>query len=324
MDAIYFLALTKSAFHSQDPFCIAHDAEYFMLDGTFAEGDRHTAVKCVVHRTQRKAIWADGKLCDKFSEHIGRFPVVLVEPADTDLIREGSEVRRKFFDGVMSQINSGYLVDLLAYNRYLSQRNALLKMAISSGGYDDAVLGMYDEAMIDLCERLSRQRGTFIGQFETVFQKHYHYLSEGREAVAISYETGLLENDFPTRFRLQHQADLQAQRTTLGLHRDDYGFTFDGVPVKKFGSQGQLKSFVLAMRLTQFELMEQLKGIKPILLLDDVFDKLDEKRVKRLLSLVENGFFGQVFISDARPDRSREILDGLACEKRFIEVKPAS
>lgn len=324
LDAIYFLSLTKSAFHSQDQLSITHDEEFFLIDGLFADGARKTRVKCSVHRQQRKVLLADGKPYERLSEHIGRFPVVLVEPGDTDLIREGSEVRRKFFDGVISQIDPAYLVDLLHYNRYLSQRNALLKMCAERGQTDHLMLDTYEAPLVDLCRRISNRRAAFIRSFETNFQKQYQYLSQGREEVSILYETETQNPDFGRVFHQQRTGDVAAQRTTKGVHRDDYLFRFDGVPVKKFASQGQLKSFALALRLAQYELIEHTIGKKPLLLLDDVFDKLDELRIGRLLSLIEGGVFGQVFLSDARPDRSRSIFEKLRCEKKFFDIKKES
>ncbi len=321
LDAVYFLALTKSAFHNQDHMSIAHHADYFMLDGVFAEGERKTEIKCAVHRTQRKMLFADGKPYDKLSDHIGKFPVVLAEPGDTDLIREGSDVRRKFFDGVLSQVDQGYLHDLLAYNRYLGQRNALLKIFAERGQVDHVMLDTYDAPLLDLCAKLSRLRQDFLVSFSELFQKHYRELSRGRESVEIVYDSELTEPGFDERFRQQRMTDVQAQRTTKGLHKDEFVFNFDGMPLRKFGSQGQLKSFVLAMRLAQFELIEKYSGVKPILLLDDIFDKLDELRIEQLLSMIERGFFGQVFISDARPDRSRQIFEKLRCEKKFFDIK---
>lgn len=323
MDAIYFLSLTKSAFHSQDHYSIQHEEDFMMIDGIFEDGGRKHKIKCSLHRTQRKVMFADGKAYEKLSEHIGRFPVVLVEPGDTDLIREGSEVRRKFFDGVISQMEPGYLTDLLIYNKHLGQRNALLKMFAERGHTDHLMLDTYDSLLISLCEKLSKQRREFAGVFEQCFRKHYKYVSQGKEEVSIFYETEI-EPDFESVFRSQRHADLTAQRTTKGLHKDEYLFHFDRVPVKKFASQGQLKSFALALRLAQFELMETQMGKKPILLLDDVFDKLDERRIERLLSLIEDGTLGQVFISDARPERAKQLFEPLSCQKKFFDIKKES
>jgi DNA replication and repair protein RecF len=321
MDAIYFLSLTKSAFHSQDQFSISHGEEFFMLDGGFVDEDRKIRIKCSVHRQQRKALFADGKPYERFSEHIGRFPVVLVEPGDTDLIREGSEVRRKFFDGVISQMIPSYLQDLLAYSKYLGQRNALLKLFAERSQIDSLLLDAYDDPLVDLSERLSKQRADFCAAFEVTFKKHYQYLSQGKEHVSIFYETEIVSGHFKDLFKKQRSVDVLAQRTTKGLHKDEYVFQFDGVPLKKFASQGQLKSFALALRLAQFELMEQTILKKPILLLDDVFDKLDDLRIDRLLSMIENGVFGQIFISDARPDRARTLFEPLSYEKKFFDIK---
>lgn len=324
MDAIYFLSLTKSAFHNQDQLSIKHDEDFFILDGLFEDEGKKTRIKCSVHRQQRKALFVDGKPYEKLSEHIGRFPVVLVEPGDTDLIREGGEVRRKFFDGVIAQMAPKYLIDLLTYNRYISQRNAILKMFAERGSADYLMLETYDEPIIALSERLSAERRGFIVPFENTFQKYYEFLSRGKEKVSITYETEVSEGAFEPLFRQQRSVDLMAQRTTKGVHKDDYLFNFDGVPVKKFASQGQLKSFALALRLAQFELIEKNIGKKPILLLDDLFDKLDEFRIDRLLSLVENGTFGQVFFSDARPERAKQLFERLTCEKKFFDINKES
>lgn len=324
MDAIYFLALTKSAFHNQDQLSVNHDEDFFVLDGMFAKADRSTRIRCTVQRHQKKVITADGKPYERLSDHIGRFPVVLVLPNDTNLISEGSETRRKFFDGVLSQLDSVYLADLITYNRYLNQRNALLKIMGESGRPDPVMLDTYDETLLALGKNLGYKRRSFIAAFELLFQKYYRFLSQGKEEVRIHYETEVLDENFEERYLRQRSVDLQAQRTTKGLHKDEYVFHFDGVPVKQFASQGQLKSFALALRLAQFVMLEQDRGIKPILLLDDVFDKLDDLRIGQLLQLIQEGTFGQVFISDARPERSKQIISGLDCEKKVFDINKES
>lgn len=320
MDAIYFLALTKSAFHNQDQLSITHDEDFFILDGVFSGGERRSKIRCMVQRNQKKVLLADGKAYERLNDHIGRFPVVLVLPGDTNLVSEGSEVRRKFFDGVLSQMDPSYLADLMHYSRYLHQRNAVLKIMAESGRTDHLMLDTYDEPLISLCKRLGSRRREFIASFEELFQKYYRFLSQGKERVEINYETEVLDADFEEKYLRQRTTDLQAQRTTKGLHKDEYAFYFDGVPVKKFASQGQLKSFALALRLAQFELMERARETKPILLLDDVFDKLDDLRIGQLLDLIQNGTFGQVFISDARPERSTQLISHLRCGKKIFDI----
>ncbi len=321
LDAIYFLALTKSAFHNQDALSIQHGGAFFMLDGVFIENNRKLQITGSVQRGQRKVLMADKKPYDKLSEHIGRIPLVLIAPDDTDLIRDGSEERRKFFDGVLSQLDSRYLADFLAYNKLLAQRNALLKIFAERRQVDDILLQTYDEPMIALAQQIGNTRKSFLRQFGDWFQRYYQLLTGGREMVRIGYESDTLADDFALQFRQHKWMDLQAQRTGKGVHKDDYRFESEGVPVKKFGSQGQRKSFVIALRLAQFALLKEARQRNPILLLDDIFDKLDSQRILKLMTLINEGHFGQVFISDARPERLQKILQTLSGTVRYFELK---
>lgn len=333
LDAVYFLALTKSAFQTQDALSILHDADYFIIDGVFAEAAHHVQITISLQRGQRKVLMADKKPYERVSEHIGRFPVVLVAPNDTDLVRDHSEDRRHFFDGVLSQLDPNYLRDYLAYQQVLKQRNSLLKLFADRNQVDNELLDTYDEPLLEIGQRIHDRRRQFVMDFLPGFQAYYAYLSDERETVTIAYESEVSNPNFASEFRHFRRRDTVLQRTTMGVHKDDYGFLIGGreasnadvsvpesVPLKKFGSQGQQKTFVVALKLAQFDQLEATKGIKPILLLDDIFDKLDDQRIGKLIQRMDEGAFGQLFITDARPERTRELLSRVKAEVRFFEI----
>ncbi len=321
LDAVYFLALSKSAIHSQDALAINHDADVMMIDGVFRKGDKKHQITCSIQRGQRKVLMHDKKPYERLTDHIGQFPVVLIAPDDTELIKDGSEGRRRFFDGVLSQMDNDYLADYQHYNKLLDQRNSLLKIFFDRNFLDQDLLDTYSDPLVKLATRIFEQRKNFIEKFLPIFKKHYQILGEGREEVEIIYESEVASGDFVKEFRLNRQTDVKAQRTTKGIHKDDYVFEIDRYPVRKFGSQGQQKSFVMALRLAQFEMLEELREEKPILLLDDIFDKLDDRRIQKLIESIDNQTFGQVFISDARPERTEKILENVKTEINYIRTK---
>jgi DNA replication and repair protein RecF len=321
LDAIYWLGLTKSAFQVQDAFSIQHEAEFMMVDGIFYKGSKTIQISCSLPRGQRKVILSDKKPYERISEHIGLFPVVLVAPNDTDLVRDGSEERRRFFDGVLSQLDQFYLQDLLQYNKVLTQRNSMLKIFSDRHYVDDDLLDTYDESLMGLANRIFERRQRFLSDFELLVQKYYAFLGESREAVTINYQSEVESLDFRENFRRHRLRDLQTQRTLMGIHKDDFLFEMNGVALRKFGSQGQQKSFVLALKLAQFDLIAIEKEMKPLLLLDDIFDKLDDRRIQKLIQLIENGTFGQVFLTDARPERTGELLKEVKGEVKFFRME---
>jgi DNA replication and repair protein RecF len=321
LDAIYFLALTKSAFHNQDALGIKHSADFFLLDGFFIENDRHVQITSSLQRGQRKIFMADKKHYERLSDHIGLFPLVLIAPNDTDLIRDGSEERRRFFDGVLAQATPDYLQDFLHYNKILTQRNGLLKHFGERNYLDEELLETYNEPLIQLAIRIYEHRRLFMERYMPLFRKYYLFLSSGSEDVDVLYESEVASEDFAIEFRKNRARDLHAQRTGKGVHKDEYVFEIDGITLKKFGSQGQQKSFVIAMKLAQFELLKIDKAKTPILLLDDIFDKLDDRRIGKLIELIDGGLLGQVFITDARPERSEKILENVKADVRYFEIE---
>ena len=314
LDAIHYLSLTKSALNSIDQPNIQHDEEFFSIRGTFSLHEKTYQIQCSCQSGSKKVVQKDKKPYSRLSEHIGAFPLVLISPYDTDILREGSITRRKFMDGIISQIDPHYLQSLLKYQRLLSQRNQLLKNFALKHRFDVQLIASYDEPLLRLMKIIFDRRNQFLDQFVPIFKKHYESLSEGKEEVDLNYKSDLFANDFNEKFLNNYQKDLTLQRTILGTHRDDLNCSILGYPIRKFGSQGQQKSFVIALKLAQFELIQNDKGFKPILLLDDIFDKLDDLRIEKLINMVSGQIFGQLFITDSRPERTARILENVPCE----------
>ena len=321
LDAIYYLSFTKSAFSSTEHQNMKHGASLFLVKGTFRKQEETYDIQFSLQHGQKKDARNSRVPYDKLSEHIGRFPAVLISPDDTDLIRERSENRRRFFDSIISQINHAYLDTLIHYNHVLRQRNSLLKQFADRHTYDRDLLDSYSEQLLRLGYHIYEARQAFIIQFIPLFEKHYRYLSDNQEEVSIRYESHFAQTDFQAAFYRTYQRDLALQRTTQGTHRDDFVFEISQYPVKKYGSQGQQKSFVIALKLAQFEIIHQETGTKPLLLLDDIFDKLDDHRIAHLTSLVIAQTFGQLFMTDARPERTYQLLKELEVEKKFFTIR---
>jgi len=321
LDAIYFLCLTKSAFHSNDSLLIRHKEDFLVVTGQFIKNSKTVSVQAGLKKGQKKVFQRDRKPYPKISEHIGMFPVVIITPYDTDLIREGSEERRKFFDSILSQTDTEYLSDLLAYNKVLKQRNALLKLFAENGQQDLDLLSGYDYQLIHYGKKLYAKRKNLMDAFAPVFQQHYTNISDNQEQVTLSYESELEKEDFESEFVRNRKKDLLLQRTTKGSHKDDFLFSIEGHPLKTTGSQGQQKSFVIALKLAQFEYIQHCLRQKPILLLDDIFDKLDQNRIQKLLTMISEEVFGQVFITEAGQDRVEKYLHTIGGEIRTFTIK---
>ncbi|MGB0525002.1 MAG: DNA replication/repair protein RecF [Flammeovirgaceae bacterium] len=321
LDAIHYLCLTRSAFNTIEQQNILHGAPFYMIQGMMEKQEKNFPIVCSYQQGKKKTFKVNQAEYEKFSEHIGRFPIVLVAPIDADLVREGSEVRRKFMDSVIAQTNKNYLSDLLSYTKSLKQRNALLKQFAERDYFDADLLSPYDGAIIQLSQKIGQVREAVIQELIPIFQKHYNSLVDHRETVEMIYKTKVLTDDFPSFFRTFQAKERILLRTMQGIHKDDYVFSIGNHPLKKFGSQGQQKSFIVALKLAQFEYMYQKLGEKPILLLDDIFDKLDDGRIAKLLQLLSQQQFGQVFITDARPERSEKLLDTLTVEVKIHQIE---
>ncbi len=306
LDAIHYLSLCKSYFNAIDNQQIKYGTDFFMVSGQFVREEQHDTVSVAVKRNQKKQFKRNKKEYPRLADHIGLFPLVMVSPYDSSIIMEGSEERRRFMDNVISQTDHYYLDELIAYNKILSNRNVLLKSMGESGRFDAGLLEVYDEQLIAAGNSLFEKRKAFMADFTGIFDRYYAFLSDGAEQVKLSYESQLFNNTFADLLNQTTEKDRVLQRTTAGIHRDEMEFTIHEMPLKKFGSQGQQKSFLIALKLAQYSYLQQQKGFKPLLLLDDIFDKLDEKRITKLMQLVSAHEFGQVFITDASARRVTE------------------
>ena len=308
LDAIYYLSFAKSYFNSVAIQNIRHGASFFMVEGDYVIDHRNEKIVCSLKKGQKKVLKRNGKSYEKFSEHIGQLPLVIISPADRDLVTEGSDTRRKFIDGVISQQNKNYLLDLLAYNKVLTQRNALLKYFAANRTFDALNLSVYDEQLSEYGTRIYEVRKAFLKKFIPIFNEKYQVISNDKERVDLVYKSQL--NDFSMNSLLQKslEKDKILQYTTAGTHKDDLSFEIGDYPIKKFGSQGQQKSYLIALKFAQFEFIKQQSNVVPILLLDDIFDKLDESRVLQIINLVNNDEFGQIFITDTHSERTENIV----------------
>lgn len=318
LDAIYYLSCTKSAF-SPDQMLIRHDQPYFVIRGEFRQGEALNAVSCTVQGSVKKIFREGNQDYQRLSEHIGKYPVILMAPHDTDLINDGGEARRRFFDGILSQLDSIYLENLLRYNNTLKQRNSLLKLLAERGASDTLAIDSYDQALIRYGQPIFEKRKSFITEFLPEFRKFYQYIVGESETTSLEYDTALNTQDFASGLVLGRQRDLMLQRTGFGIHRDDFVFQLGSRDIRKLGSQGQQKSFVVSLKLAQYEILKKYKGYKPILLLDDIFDKLDDFRIERLMALIRDDL-DQLFITDARPDRTRQLLGEMKIESSMFTI----
>ena len=320
LDAIYYLCLTKSSLLSTDSLLIRYDEPFFMIKGDFIKKEKTHTIQASLKIRQKKVIKCDDLPYEKISEHIGRFPVVLISPNDTDLIRDGSETRRKFLDSIIAQFDLHYLEILMKYNHLIKQRNSLLKQFAETRRRDADLLDSFDDQIIPLAKEIFIKRKLFLTDFLVHFESAFKAISQGNEKVSFIYNSQLFDDSFELKYRNAVEKDILRQRTSCGIHKDDLVFEIEGHPLKKFGSQGQQKSFVIALQLAKFRSIENQCGFKPILLLDDIFDKLDDQRIHSLTKMLENKDFGQVFITDARVERTKKLLESIQSEIKILEL----
>jgi DNA replication and repair protein RecF len=308
LDAIYYLSFGKSYFNPVASHNIRHNEDFFMIEGEYEIKDRKDTIVCSLKRGQKKVIKRNDKEYEKFSDHIGHLPLVIISPADRDLITDGSDTRRKFIDGVISQSDKLYLKSLINYNKVLSQRNSLLKYFAANRTFDALNLKVYDEQLEQYGIFIYEKRKAFLTEFAPIFKERYLAISNGKEEVDLKYKTQLDDGKLTDILMQSLEKDRVLQFTSVGVHKDDLQFEIGGYSVKKFGSQGQQKSFLIALKLAQFDFIKNQSNVKPILLLDDIFDKLDAKRVSQIIELVNQDDFGQLFISDTHADRTEEVV----------------
>jgi DNA replication and repair protein RecF len=321
LDAIYYLSFCKSFSNPIDSQNIYFEKDFFLVQGHYQVNGREDEIYCGLKRQQRKVFKRNKKEYERLSDHIGTYPLVMISPNDTQLILGGSDDRRKFLDGVVSQYNHEYLHHLLQYNKALQQRNALLKIFAEKRRFDAASLEIWDEQLVINGSMIFDERQRFFEAFMPVFREYYQKLSGGNEMVDIQYQSSLYDSDFREQLLEAREKDRIAQYTTMGIHKDDLTFLIHDVPVKKFGSQGQQKSFIIALKLAQFAFTKKIKGFNPILLFDDIFDKLDSLRVKELMHMVSEENFGQVFVTDTHAGRLEELLENIHVPGRIFAIE---
>ena len=320
LDSIYHLSYTKSYFNPIPSQNIKHGETFFFISGRYMIHDKEENILVSLKKGDKKIIKRNNKLYKKFSDHIGKIPLVLISPDDRNLIIEGSETRRKFIDGIISQTDKEYLNNLIDYNKTLKQRNALLKMFYDNSESIRKTIDIYDRQLSSDAQKIYVKRREFLNEFIPIFKSRYKELSNDKENVEIKHSSDISpDQNLYKLLKKSLEKDLKFQYTTKGIHKDDLNLNLDNFPIKKYGSQGQQKTFLIAMKLAQFDYLSKLDS-KPILLLDDIFDKLDDTRVKQIINLVNQEKFNQIFISDTNKTRSENIIKKVNKSYKIFEI----
>jgi DNA replication and repair protein RecF len=321
LDAIHYLCLCKSYFNPIDSQQIKINEDFFLVQGDFDRSKKNEKISCGLKRAQKKSFKRNKKEYDKLADHIGLFPVVMISPYDINLIIDGSEERRRFIDNVISQTDSSYLDELIVYNKHLLNRNSLLKQVAVTRKLDVALLEILDEQLVNSGNIIYEKRKQFLVDFIPFFNAHYSFISNDAEKVSLTYQSQLNSQSFVSLLAQSIEKDRILERTTTGIHKDELAFEIGDMPMKKFGSQGQQKSFLIALKLAQYSYLQKFKGFKPLLLLDDIFDKLDQSRITKLMEMVSHSDFGQIFITDTSADRVRGVFNAINVEIDLFEVQ---
>ena len=320
LDAVYHLSMGKSYFNVKNDQLINRGKDYMLVDGVFELNNKNESIVFSLKIGEKKVLKRNGKPYKKFSNHIGLIPVVLISPYDNDLINEGSSERRKFIDSIISQNDKEYLINLIAYTRVIQNRNRLLKQYNRSVDFDLDTIKVYDDQIYKLSEPIFKARNKFIKEFTPLVLEKYKHISDDKEKISIEYKSDLINNHIENLIKDSFQKDVILQYTSVGLHKDDFVFNIDENRIKRFGSQGQQKSFLIALKLAQFDYLKNETGNSPILLMDDIFDKLDLMRVKRIVEIVNSTNFGQLFLSDTDKERIEKVLSSLNLSSKIFEV----
>lgn len=319
LDAIYFLSMCKSSLSSTDLQVIRHGQDFFVLQGFYLRQSVDENIYCGLKQGEGKIFKRNGKTYERLADHIGFLPVVTVSPTDNELVEGSGEERRKYINGVISQIDHIYLDEVLRYNRLLAQRNSLLK-SYSRTAFSYDLIEAIDIQLAEYASVIHSKRKAFVEQLIGILQEYYNRVSGGQEKVSLRYKSHLNDTPAEILFRENIEKDRVLQYTSVGIHRDDLTLLIDGYPIRNVGSQGQQKTYLIALKLAQFDFISKVAGIKPLLLLDDIFDKLDTGRVHRLIDMVANDGFGQIFITDTSKNRLEEVLAKVTSGYRFFRV----
>jgi len=318
LDAVYYLCYTKSYFSSYQQHSVQNGLDGFRVTGTFTHGGEQETISCK-WKAGKKEIFKNDIEYEKLTDHIGRYSAVMIAPDDTELINDHSELRRKWIDGILSQADRDYLEKLMRYQRVLLQRNAWLKNQATNPAPNYTELEYYDAQLATDGTYIYEQRMAFLKDFMPLLDDFYHRLSGGKEPIQVIYNSDLAQKPLSAWLSQNLQHDLRYQRTLRGIHKDDWDFMVNGLQLKQFGSQGQKKSFLFALKLAQYAWLSRTLGHLPILLLDDIFEKLDQNRMEALLRIIRGDDFGQVILTDTHPQRIREAF-GDGAEVGYIHL----
>ncbi|GAE64292.1 DNA replication/repair protein RecF [Chryseobacterium indologenes] len=320
LDALHYLSVGKSFLGNTDINNIKKEEDFFMIDSEIQNEDSEDIIRITQPKEAKKVIKKNDKSYDRLADHIGYLPSVMISPYDSNLISDSGESRRKFLDAMISQTDSEYLFDLIQYQKTVQQRNALLKYFAKNRTWDKDSLEIYDEPITRSGTKIFNKRKEFVKQLNPIVQNFYQIISGGKETVSVIYESHLLENSFEELLKESLERDRMLTYTSKGIHKDDLLFEMDQVLIKKIGSQGQQKSFLISLKLAQMSLVKELTNKTPILLLDDIFDKLDDTRVSQLIELVNKESFGQIFITDTHRERTESVVKKINEESFIFDV----
>ncbi len=320
LDALHYLSVGKSFLGNSDLNNIKSEEDFFVIESEIQNDDKEDIIKILLPRESKKLIKKNDKAYDRLADHIGYLPSVMISPYDSNLISDSGESRRKFLDAMISQTDSAYLFDLIQYQKTILQRNALLKNFAKNRYFDKDSLEIYDDPISNFGTRIFEKRKEFVEKLNPIVQHYYDIISGGKEKVSVVYESHLAENTFQALLAESIDKDRALTYTSKGIHKDDLIFEMNGNAIKKIGSQGQQKSFLVALKLAQINRIKELTGKSPILLLDDIFDKLDDTRVSQLIELVNKENFGQIFITDTHKERTENVVKRIHEESRIFEI----
>ncbi len=321
LDAIFYLSFTKSYFNNSDSFNVNTNSNFFLIQGEYFRNEKTEKIHCGFSSEKKKVFKRNDKAYKKFSEHIGLLPIVMISPGDSILILGVSEERRKYIDSVISQYDKEYLYFLIKYNKIIKQRNRLLKNFTQSGYFDKDTISIYNNQLAEYGSLIFEKRNDFILKLKPIFSKYYELISKKNETVDLTYKSHLKNDVFLQLLEQNIERDKVLGYTTKGIHRDDLDFAINNFSLRKAGSQGQQKTFLIALKFAQYEFIKEISKISPLLLLDDIFDKFDAERVEEIIKLTSNNNFGQIFITDTNPERVEKVIDKDKGEFKLFNVE---
>ncbi len=320
LDALHYLSMAKSFLGNLDAQNILHESDFFAIEAEIQGEEKNDIIKVQLPKEGKKIIKKNDKTYERIADHIGFLPSVMISPYDSNLISDGSESRRKFLDAMISQTDSDYLFALIQYQKTLQQRNALLKYFAKNRTFDLDSLEIYNDPLNKFGTQIFEKRQRFVASILPTIQHFYEIISKGNEKVTVIYESNLNEQNFEEILSENLEKDRVLTYTSRGIHKDDLRFEMNGNLIKKFGSQGQQKSFLIALKLAQIKRIKDITNKNPILLLDDIFDKLDDNRVSQLIELVNQQNFGQIFITDTHRERTESVVKRINEESKIFQI----